>query len=103
MLRGCPLGYFCVGASQFHIRFLANLFKQCGLALGIDDLIHCFEAFERVFAIEDSWIVEVAAFGLENSAPKATVDRRTADKHRDFMSAAIEFIDDQWHLLRGRN
>src|SRR4026208_1777493 len=99
MLRSCTLGYFCVGASQFHIRFLANLFEQCGFALWINNLVHCFETLERIFAIEDSRIVEVTAFGLEDASSKATVGRRASDGHRDFMSAAMKFVDDQRHLL----
>ena len=53
------LAGLALGASHFHICFLADLFEQSRLPLWVDELIHRLETFEGVLAVEDTGFVEV--------------------------------------------
>ena len=77
--------------------------SRAGLRFGVDQLVHRLETFECVLAIEDAGLVEVSAFGLEDAASEATVDRCAADEHRDLVSTAVQFVDDERHLLGSGN
>ncbi|MBV6467367.1 MAG: hypothetical protein PGMFKBFP_02721 [Anaerolineales bacterium] len=88
-------------AAKFHFGFLTGLGEEGGTFLVIYQHVHRFETFERVFAVEDARVVEVSAFGLEDAATKATIDRRATNEDGDVVSTPMEFVDDKRHLLGG--
>ena len=45
----------------------------------------------------------IAVFREHDPATEAAVDGRAADQHRKFQIAAMQFVDDQRHLLRRGN
>ncbi len=66
-----------------------------------DELVHRLQAFEGVLAIEDARLVRIAILGEQDAPPEATVDGRAAHQDGDVQFAAVQFVDDQRHLLGG--
>ena len=75
--------------------------SKAGFRCGIDELVHRLEPLEGVLAVEHAGVVRIAVLGEQDAAAEAAVDGGAADQHRELQSAALQFVDDQRHLLGG--
>ena len=89
-------------AAQFHLGFAVDAARAGALRwLRVHQGIHGGQAFKGIFAVEDTRCVRFPGFGQQDAAPKTAVDGRAADEHREVQPAALQFVDDQRHLLAG--
>src|SRR5512144_259011 len=74
------------GPAHFEVALFTDAPQQFLTFFRDDKLVHGLEPFERVFAVEDSRLMNTPIFGEEDAPSKATVDRRTAHQYRELES-----------------
>src|SRR5262249_5487143 len=71
--------------------------------LSVHQAIHDLQPLEGVPCIKYTWpkgLVAAVLANKEHTAPVGTIDRRSADDHRDVDVAAVELLPAERHMLR---
>jgi len=92
---------FCSFLAKFLIGFFFYRSQQSFLAGRIRELVHYIQALEGIFTVVNAAPVVLSAFGPQDTPAKRRVNRCSANQHRDVHPTALQFIDDQRHLLAG--
>ncbi len=94
-------GRFFHLALDLATRLLAQALEQRRALPGVGQGIHRRQAFERIFAVENTRFIHAPIFGIQDPPAKAPVDRCSAHQHREFQPAPLQLVDNQRHLLAG--